>query len=227
MGNTDAPVSETQTGDLQQTEMVNTTSSDATSDASGKPSLDEALRELDTLRTALKKANAEAAGHRHKAKELDDLKSQIETEKLSEKERLEKRVAELQNAQEVSNRQHQERAINYEVRLQATQIGIIDTDAAVKLLDWSELEFNEDGSPSNVEELLKKLIKNKSYLLGKPANGSGGATNPSRSSSTGVKELTWAVITSMSAEEYTARRPEIQAWIAKNPSSKTRFNRVT
>jgi len=182
------------------------------------PTVEDALKQIADLQAALKKANTESATHRHKAKELDDLKAKIEAEKLSETEKLQKQLSTLQSQHDLALRQSQERAVGYEVRLQAAQMGIVDPDAAAKLLDWSELEYDEDGSPKNVATLLKELLKKKPYLIGKvPTPTSGGATNPSRSSTNAPKELSWAVISAMTPQEYDTRRPEIQKWMQNNP----------
>lgn len=49
--------------------------------------------------------------------------------------------------------------------LKASGMGFVDLDAVVKLMDWTALEFEDDGSPKNVEAVLKKLQKDKPYLL--------------------------------------------------------------
>jgi len=58
----------------------------------------------------------------------------------------------------------QERIIRYEVERQATLLGIIDPDAAARLLDTSKLEYDEEGIPKNAKALLETLLKQKSYL---------------------------------------------------------------
>lgn len=200
------PVETTTTAGTGETPATTTTSSDDTQ------------RQLDELRAALKKANAEAASHRHKANELDRLKAETEAAKLSETEKLQKKLAELQSQHDNVTRQSQERIINYEVRLQAATMGIVDPDAAAKLLDWSAIEYNDDGSPTNIDDLLKKLAKAKPYLVGKPAAPtSGGATNPPRSQSSAPPPLSREAISRMTPDEYNARRAEVQAWLAANP----------
>src|SRR5579885_2563924 len=62
--------------------------------------IEDALKELEAARAALKRANGEAATHRHKAKELDDLKAKLEQDKLTETEKLQKQLAELQKQHE-------------------------------------------------------------------------------------------------------------------------------
>ena len=177
-------------------------------------SLDEAKKlrsEAANLRSRLRSTEA-------KAKELDDLKAKLEADKLSETEKLQKQLATLQSEHDNAIRAAQERTINYEVRLQAAQMGIVDPDAAARLLDWSQIEYDDNGAPTNVNDLLKNLLKTKSYLAGKAqVQTSGGATNPSRSTTTAPQALSWEAIGNMKPDEYNARRAEIQQWIATHP----------
>ncbi len=213
-----ATSSETLDNAVVQGETPNSSVTDETSGTTTKPA--DTLKELESLRKALKKANDEAASHRHKAKELDELKAQIEAEKLSETERLQKQLAELQRTHDDHLRTTQERTVTYEVQLQAARMGIVDPGAAAKLLDWSELEFDDNGAPSNVNALLGQLLEAKPYLAGKAvqiAPSSGGATNPPRSTSQAPAPLSWEVIGKMKPQEYDARRAEIRQWIAEHP----------
>lgn len=161
----------------QQTEMVNTEQKEAEI----APSIENLQAELEKTRTALKKANNESASHRHKAKELDELKSRLENEKLSEAEKLQTQLA--QKEQEILK--HQERVVRSEIKSAALSLGVINPALIAKLVDWSEIEYDENtGDPTNVEDLLKELIKNEPYLVGKqqtPITRTT-ATNPSRSS---------------------------------------------
>ena len=185
---------------------------------------DEHAQEIEKLKTALKKANAEAAAHRVKANELDKLKADIEAEKLTEKERLEKKIAELQKASDEATRAAQEYRVTSELRVQALQLGFADANDATRLLDHAEIEYGEDGTPTNVGDLLKALLKTKPYLAAAPAKTSqpapnpGGATNPPRSQTSQPTALSWETISKMKPDEYAARQPEIQAWIAQNPA---------
>lgn len=146
-----------------------------------QPTLEELQAELERTKSALKKANSESANHRHKAKELDDLKSKIEQEKLSETERLQAKLAE----KEQLIIKHQERVIRSEMKTAAVSLGIINPATATKLIDWSEIEYDDNGDPTNVEDLLKKLIKDEPYLVGKQQTSTSrtSVTNPPRSAS--------------------------------------------
>lgn len=185
------------------------------------PSLENALKEIDALKETLKKTNSEAAAHRHKAKELDDLKAQIEAEKLTETEKLQKQLASLQMEHGERTRIAQERFIQYEVKLQAAALGIIDPDAASKLIALSGLEYDEGGIPTNVDKLLKDLVKDKPYLLGPGQKQNStvptpGPTNPQRSVSASPGEMSWAKISRMTAEQYNDNM-DAQKWVREHP----------
>jgi hypothetical protein len=180
MPTTDAPQSEMDTT----AETNETLATEPTNEQpQSQPSTDDLSKELENLRSALKKANAEAAKHRKDAKELAVYRDQIESEKLSEQEKLQKQLADLQKAHDDTVRQAQEYKVNTEVRLQAAQSGFSDPNDAVKFLDWSEIEYDDNGAPANVNDLVADLLKAKPYLA-KPQNRPApavSATNPSRS----------------------------------------------
>ncbi len=179
----------------------------------------KAARSADDYERMLSELRKENASHRTRLKKFEDEERARTEAQLSEQQKLEKRLADLQTQHDQVLRQSQERLVNAEVRLTATQLGIIDPDAAVRLLDWSALEYDEQGNPKNVDVLLKTLLKAKPYLSGgskQPGASAGGATNPGRGQGTG--ELSWAAISRMTPAEYQARGPEIRQWIAQHPN---------
>ena len=224
---TPSDASETQAND----DSPETGTSPATSETLGTtPSIDDLQARIQRMDAALKKANAEAKTHRLEADELKKFKAETQAAKLSadekrdaEQEQLKKSLTELQVQYDNSLRQAQERIVGYEVRLQAAQMGIIDPDAAARLLDWSEIEYDDDGTPTNVESLLKALLKAKPYLVAsKPTPTSGGATNPSRSQTSGNQQITQEYVSRVmqSPAEYNAlsleRQQEVKQWIIAN-----------
>ncbi len=52
-----------------------------------------------------------------------------------------------------------------EIERQARKLAIVDEDAAYRLLDAARIEYDAGGNPSNVEALLKDLVKAKPYLV--------------------------------------------------------------
>lgn len=189
-----------------------------------EPQAGDGNSETMTLEKA-KKINSENYGLRKRLKAYEEAEAkakeaqrqQAEAE-LTETQKLQKRLTDLQNLYDQSTKQTQARIVQYEVQLQAARMGIHDPDAAAKLMDQSLLEYDEQGNPSNVEALLKDLIKAKPYLANKPAPTSGGATNPSRSHSSAPPPITLELLGSMTSKEYNERRAEITKWMADNPT---------
>ena len=113
----------------------------------------------------VKSLRGEAAGYRKKAADFEAKLKEIEDSKLSETDKLNKRVADLEKLQSEGIRDRQERIVKYEVMLGAQKLGIVDPDAAYRLLDLAELKFDEDGNPTNLEKVLQDLLKAKPYLI--------------------------------------------------------------
>ena len=114
-------------------------------------------------RKALREAEKRIAEYEAAQKAADDAK-------LSEVERASKRAAEAERQLADRTRAFQERIISSDIQLNAAKLGIIDPDAAAKLLDWSGLEYDEDGLPTNAAALLEQLLVSKPYLRGASAN---------------------------------------------------------
>jgi hypothetical protein len=124
----------------------------------------------------VRKLRAEAAEYRRKLRELERELRRRDEEKLSETERMRMRLSELER--ELTQRELvlREHTLRYETMLRARELGIIDPDAAYRLLDLSEVEYDESGQPTNIEKLLRELVRKRPYLVGHAAS----ATNPSR-----------------------------------------------
>lgn len=184
-----------------------------------------------------KKLRSESANLRKRLKEFEALntelktfKERIETEKLSDDEKreaartkLEQQLSEHQNSNSNLLRELQEQRVTNEVYRQASRLNIIDLDAAARLIDSSKIDYDDSGNPTNIDDLLKDMIKQRSWLVGKaPTQTSGGATNPSRSQTGTPVELTEEYVKSLmnNPEEFRKLTPEqqqrISAWIGKN-----------
>lgn len=104
-----------------------------------------------------------------KARERDDA-DKSELQKAVEK------TAQLEKERESWQSKQKETAAQYDVALKAAKLGIVDPDAAWKLLDRSALEYGADDKPTNTEALLQGLLKDKPYLAG----GGSSAMNPAK-----------------------------------------------
>lgn len=208
------------TGDPQPQAGATTT----TEPQAGESQSTKSQKSADDYERLLSELRKENAAHRTRLKKFEEEESKRAEAQLSEQQKLEKRLAEIQAQHDETVKAHTERIIDLEVRAQAAQLGINPKhlDKVARFLDWSEIEVDEAGNPTNVKDVLTQLIKDMPELLGKgsaapTAPTSGGATNPSRTASQQPPELSWAVIGQMTPDQYNARRGEIQQWMLKNP----------
>lgn len=168
----------------------------------------------------------ESAAHRTKLNKFEaDEKARTDAQ-LTEQQKKDKQLADLQKAHDEAVRQHQEYKVSTEVRLQAAQMGFADLNDASRLLDWSEIEYGTDGAPTNVKTLLDKLLKAKPYLQGKAVVATptaGGATSPARSQTTDNAEITQTYVADVMNGKIPwrdlsqERRTAVLNWQAKNP----------
>lgn len=139
----------------------------------------------DRARALIRKLRDEAKQATRQLRDLDTLRAQVkaaEDAKLSDEQRLSKRAADLEAELAQERQIAQDRTNRYEVQLLASRIGIVDPDAAVKLLDWSSLDYAEDGRPQDIEAALRQLIEDRPYLARqtdeRPRQAQGSPTNP-------------------------------------------------
>lgn len=121
-----------------------------------KREVQEANREAQNLRERLRAAE----------KERDDLKTaqMSDTEKITEENQTLK--------QTVTSKDTEIRDLR--VQVLAQKVGIVDPEAASRLLDWDSIKRPEDGT--EVEKALRKLLEDKPYLAGNHlGRGDGGA----------------------------------------------------
>jgi len=168
----------------------------------------------------------ENAGHRTRLKTFEEEEQKRKDAELSERERLEKQLAREQKERADYVARTQDRLVNAEIRSIAAKLGFTDPADAVAMLSRADLEFDDDGTPTNAETLLQALLKAKPYLAGqqqtKQSPTSGGATNPPRSQS-GSGEITAAYVADVMSgkipwrELSQAQRTAILDYQAKNP----------
>lgn len=111
-------------------------------------------------------------------KTLVQQKRAAEDANKSELAKAQERAAELEK--QLADAAEKQKALmtQSDITAKAAKLGIIDPDAAYKLLNRSELEYGDDGAPTNTETLLVALLKEKPYLAG----GGASAMNPAKSS---------------------------------------------
>lgn len=155
----------------ESTSMVNTNQGTPPQDGNTEPQGGEEKFDAEYVR-ALRK---EAAQYRTRLKELETRQQAEDNAKLTEQEKLQKRLKELEQQTESQTKALRTRTTEYEVKLAAAQMGIVDPEAAWKLLDASSLEFDAEGKPKDIEKALRELVKVKTYLVGQRSAPNAGA----------------------------------------------------
>ena len=95
---------------------------------------------------------------------------ELEQAQLSEQEKLEARAIEAERKAATAAEQISSAMIASEVKVRATQMGIIDPDAALLLVDRANVRYTDDEGVTGVEAALTQLVEDKPYLKGSSAN---------------------------------------------------------
>lgn len=125
----------------------------------------------------VKQLRAEAAANRKRASEAEARLKSIDDEKLSETERLKKEADEAKSLAQQAQERTRAKLGRAEVLVAASKAKIVDPDAAYKLVR-DELEFNDEGEPTNAGALIEKLAKDKPYLVEAAGGGGSSPANP-------------------------------------------------
>ena len=112
---------------------------------------------------------------------IDELKTLVKQKKehedaeKSELQKAQERAAALEKEKETLLASQKTRTAQYDVAVKAAKLGIVDPDAAYRLMDQGKIEFDDAGNPTNTEVLLQDLIKNKPYLVGSGSSAANAA----------------------------------------------------
>ena len=103
----------------------------------------------------------ENAGHRTKLKKFEDDEAARTQAQMTEQEKLQQERDELQASNEDLAAELLEYRVNQDVARFAGKLNFtLSPDLLAKLLDWSEIEWDEEnGKPLNIEKLLEQLAK--------------------------------------------------------------------
>lgn len=135
-------------------------------------------------------ANAAAARREEAAKyaDHDELKAraakadELERERLTETERLQKDLAIEQQQTARLQGNIAEAMISAEIKVTSTTMGFVDTDAALALIDRSQVAYTTEGGVTGVKEALATLLEAKPFLKGTvpptPVNMNAGPGRP-------------------------------------------------
>src|ERR1035437_9034063 len=133
----------------------------------------------DAHNAEMRKRNRENQGLRRRNKELEAEKQARIDADLTEGEKLANRIKELEAERDADRKRARDASLRSDVMAAASRLGIIDPDAAFKLVDHSGLEYDADESRwDGVDKALRDLLADRPYLLASAAPATGGA-NPS------------------------------------------------
>jgi ethanolamine utilization microcompartment shell protein EutS len=138
----------------------------------------------------VKQLRDEAAANRVKAKQLEEqakTAAQEATAKIFKalgieadpNKNYEGQLAEAQKKAQEAEARASEMLVKAEVKSIATEMGLVDADAALALMDRANVKVTEAGDVTGVKESLEALVKVKTWLKAEGTPGGvGGGTNP-------------------------------------------------
>lgn len=143
--------------------------------------------------------------YENKIKEFEKEKMTVE-----ERQKLEFKEA-VTKAQELENEIRSTR-LEAAVAKNVRKFDLADADATLKLMDHSKVQYNDDGRPANIEDVLTATLEQYPFLKGsgKKVVADPGTTNPGRQKNSA---LTREAIAAMTHEERASRMDEITKWM--------------
>lgn len=138
-------------------------------DGQGKQNPEQTVEELRALLEKERKdrqdANKEAQTHRAKLREYEKAEEERQKASLSEQERTRVELDEARKALEELQAVQRDTALRAAVAITAQKHNVVDAEAAYKLLDQSKLKFDERGAPTNADEVVAELVKERPWLI--------------------------------------------------------------
>jgi len=146
---------------------------------------------------------------------MDELEALVQAKnaakeaEMSELQKAQERAAQLEK--QLADAAEKQKALmtQSDITAKAAKLGIIDPDAAYRLLDTSKLEYDEAGQPTNSEALLTALLKDKPYLAGSGSS----AMNPAKKQQ---QTFTREQIEKMSPEQINKNWESIKGFLEHN-----------
>lgn len=129
----------------------------------------------------------EAAAARTRLKAFEKAEQDRKDADLSDLQKAQTRIAELEQEREAWTLQQQESRLRMASLSAAQKLGFREPDLAFRLLDQGAVQYAEDGTPRNVEQLLTALAKASPYLV--TAADFGGGTRGQPASGAGMNEI--------------------------------------
>lgn len=156
----------------------------------------------------IRKEREDAGNYRNRAKDRDDLAKKlkdIEDAQLSELDKAKKLAQEAEDRAKAIEAERRADRLTLTIEREARKLNIVDPEMAALAIQ-SKVEYDKDGQPTNVADLLKTLVKDKPFLVA--SEDGGGGTPPSNPPRTGslsieqIKKMTSQQIAALPQAEY-------------------------
>jgi len=176
-------------GNVEPTGTVETTQTEVTDSTTETVTKDDSKTFSAEYVQELRQEAAKNRVERQKAaKQVEDLMAklqQFEDSKLSDADRAKKEFEETRTRAEVNEARAKEAELKFQLALAAKEHNISDVKAAVKLADRELIDFDSDGSISNLPEVIEALRNEYSSLFNAAAPSAPKleSTNPAKKSS--------------------------------------------
>lgn len=153
----------------------------------------------------------ELLGFKEKAEKLESEKTEAEKHKLEEDKKYQELWEKEKTEKAALSEKVKQQSVQFAVVTEALKAGIKDTDAAVKLLDFSGVEFDDQGNPKNVADLVAKLVKDKPYLVSANPTNSGTGEAPANAAGKKIWKLSELRKNLRDHEWYKKNKDEVEA----------------
>jgi chromosome condensin MukBEF ATPase and DNA-binding subunit MukB len=128
-----------------------------------------------------RKLKSENQSLRKRLREIESQLKEREEAELSESERIRRRMIELEEQVTKKDQAARDARLRAEIAANASTLGIVDVDAATRLLDTSVLEYDSDSDEwMGVQDALRDLSQQRPWLVTTAQSVASGAnpTNP-------------------------------------------------
>jgi septal ring factor EnvC (AmiA/AmiB activator) len=164
------------TGQVPETPTEQTTT-DGQAPQGEQPDIEALLKEVKTLRK-------EAASWRTKLRATEEAEEQRKRAEMTELDKLRADLEAERQARTVAEEQRRQQVLRTQVISAAARMGLNDPEDAVRMLDTSDLEIDDQGQINGLEREMSKLLAAKPYLAKQtgtisPTNPAGGAPGQS------------------------------------------------
>jgi hypothetical protein len=135
------------------------------------------------LKSALSSEREKSKGVAAQLKKLADLEAAEQKRReaeLNEAQKAQAQLAELEKKLNEANLNLVTERLRNAVQSEAAKMGFLNPEDAYQLADLAEVETTDDGKVTGVEDALKKLVKDRPYLLKTPGQTTAPQTDASR-----------------------------------------------